>query len=279
VNHFIPDIGNQEADRDKNFSRNDNDAYITQRYTHKKTLFDAFKNLIPYLANTFKDTHFILRPHPSESSESWQLQLNQYNNVTVTNKGNVIPWIMGAKALVSNGCTTSIESTVLQKPTLGYYPIFNELVDDKLPKALCDISRTNEQIAEKISASLSINSHPINDKQNVLRHHISNLDGDFSSEKIVEVLNNNYTYCQYEHYNMLKRIPSVIHNNARTLVKYAKSKKGSNRNSIEYHKYRFPHINDEYVHERVNRFNLLTGKFQNIEVKEISQDIFYLAEN
>lgn len=277
VNHFIPDVGNQEASRDKNFSRNDGDDFITQRYAHKKTLFEAFKKLIPYLVNTFKDTHFILRPHPSESSEAWQHQLNQYNNVTVTNAGNVIPWIMGAKTLISNGCTTSIEATVLQKPTLGFYPVFNELVDDKLPKALCDIAETKEHLAEKISKLISENSNYTNDKQAILSQHISSLSGEFSCEKIISALNNNYSHSHYKHHNVLKRIPSIIHNDVRTLVKHAKSKKASSRNSTEYHKYRFPHINAEQVNERIKRLSMLTGKLHNVQAKELADDIFVMS--
>ena len=175
VNHFIPDVGTQEASRDKMFSGNDNDSFISQRHSHKELLFNAFKQLVPYLAKAFPHTHFILRPHPSESTSSWEQHLIQFSNVTVSNKGNVIPWIMGAKALVSNGCTTSIEATVLEKPTLGYYPIYNDEIDDKLPKSLCDISETDEQLAERISTLLTVEQPNINNKLETLTHHISSL--------------------------------------------------------------------------------------------------------
>lgn len=276
VNHFIPDVGSNEANRDKNFSTNDKDNFVSQRFTHKKKLFESFKQLLPYLAKTFPETHFILRPHPSESILAWQDHLKDLNNVTVNNQGNVVPWIMGAKALISNGCTTSIEATVLEKPTLGYYPIENELIDDKLPKSLCELTYTEAQLAEKLSIILSNNVAEIADKTDVLSYHISGLSGELASDKIIKTLDSFYKNKQYPKKHFMSTIPSLIHNNARTLIKNIKSNNESSRNSAEYHKYRFPHIKEDYLYERVGRFSSLTNRFSNIKIHTISDDVFQI---
>lgn len=276
VNHFIPGVGNQEASRDKNFNQTNNDEYITRRYKHKKILFDAFKKLVPLLASQFPQTRFILRPHPSESLLSWQQLLSQFTNVSVINSGNVIPWIMGAKALVSNGCTTSIEATVIGTPTLGYYPVRDSIIDDELPASLCDIAETAEQLAGKLKKinNGSYNIHNIS--KTVLDTHITSLDGALSCEKIIDVIDEYYTKPGHTHRETWRKIPSVLHNNARTVIKRIKSKNASTRQSNKYHQHRFPSISSEQLNNKIDRFATINPSFHNLRMESLDYDIFTL---
>tara|TARA_B110000238_G_scaffold193133_1_gene229215 strand:- start:2679 stop:4034 length:1356 start_codon:yes stop_codon:yes gene_type:complete len=275
VNHFIASVGTNEANRDKNFSGNSNDNFIADRFKHKQTLFNEFKNVIPLLANAFPTINFIVRPHPSENVNSWQQLFASHENIKVTNDGNVIPWIMGSKALISNGCTTSIEATVLGKPTLGYYPVTNDRIDDTLPKALCDIASSNQHLIEKIEKLLA-KDHKANNNYPLLAQHVTSLKGDFATDKIINTLFQHYIETTHTQRSSLTRPASIVHNNARTLVKIIKSKKSSHRNSAAYHKHRFPPIDINYLHNRIERFQNLTGRFTNINVSQISNDIFQL---
>ncbi|MFK7794696.1 MAG: surface carbohydrate biosynthesis protein [Gammaproteobacteria bacterium] len=275
VNHYIPTVGSDEANRDKNFSGNSDNDFIANRFKHKQTLFNEFKNVIPLLANTFPSINIIVRPHPSENVRSWQQLFAEHKNIKVTNSRNVIPWIMGSKALISNGCTTSIEATILNTPTLGYYPITNDQIDDLLPKALCDIASNSQQLIDKIEPLLTTNKSVCNN-YHLLSEHISSLKGDFATDKIVNTLFQHYTKTPYAKRTTIARAPSVIHNNARTLVKRIKSRKSSHRNSAAYHKHRFPPINIDYLHERIARYQNLTGRFSAINISQISDDIFKL---
>ncbi len=277
VNHFIPSVGNNEANRDKNFSGNSNDNFIANRFKHKQTLFNEFKKAIPLLANTFPSINFIVRPHPSENVANWQQLFAKHSNIKVTNSGNVIPWIMGSKALISNGCTTSIEATILDKPTLGYYPVTNDQIDDALPKALCDIANSNQHLIEKIETVLSKNNKK-NNNFHLLSEHISSLDNEFATDKIISTLFQHYIETAHPQRGSFARYPSVIHNNARTFVKKIKSKKLSHRNSAAYHKHRFPPISVDYLCNRITRFQELTGRFSNINISQISNDIFELRQ-
>ena len=219
VNHFIPELGTQEAKRDKNFDMTLNDQFMSNRFKHKKKLFTYFKEVVPLLAKAFPDTNFILRPHPSENISHWHKCLDGINNVFVTNSGNVIPWILGAKALVSNGCTTSIEASILEKPTLGYYPISDIEIDDVLPKALCDVAVEKTQLIEKISTILADN-YKISAKNNIiLSQHIANLSGELATDRIVNTLYTSYENEVFNTQRALPKIKGIVHNEARTLVK------------------------------------------------------------
>ncbi len=275
VNHFIPSVGKGEANRDKNFSGNSNDNFIANRFKHKQTLFNEFKSIIPLLAKTFPSINIVVRPHPSENVANWLQLFAEHTNIKVTNNGNVIPWIIGSKALISNGCTTSIEATLLNKPTLGYYPVTNDQIDDVLPKALCDIASSSQSLVEKVETILSTNNK-VSNNYHLLSEHISSLEGDFATDKIINTLFQHYTETSHTQRGALARCPSVIHNNARTLVKKIRSKKSSHRNSTAYHKHRFPPISIDYMNQRIARFQNLTGRFSNINISQISGDIFEL---
>ncbi len=274
VNHFIPSVGSNEANRDKNFSASSNDNFISDRFKHKQMLFNEFKKLMPLLAETFPSLNFVVRPHPSENVKTWQQLFASNGNIHVANNGNVVAWIMGSKALISNGCTTSIEATVLDKPTLGYYPVTNDQIDDALPKSLCDIANTNQQLIEKIESVLSINTISSSNNYDLLSEHINSLSGDFATDKIIATLSHEYTNSPYHQKNTLSRLPGLLHNNARTLVKHIKRKQSSHRNSAAYHKHRFPLIDVDYLHTRVERFQHLTGRFNKINISRLSNDIF-----
>lgn len=275
VNHFISNVGTGEANRDKNFSENTNDNFIAERFKHKQILFNEFKKVIPIIANTFPSINIIVRPHPSENIKSWEQIFSNNKNIKVINKGNVIPWIIGSKALISNGCTTSIEATILDKPTLGYYPISNDHIDDSLPKGLCDIASNCQSLLDKIQITLTANAAP-GANHSKLSEHISSLEGELASDIIIRTLFQEYMKTSHTHRGPLARFPSIIHNNTRTLVKKIKSKNSSHRNSAAYHRHRFPPINIDYLQERISRLQEITGRYHNIHISPQSKDIFKL---
>lgn len=277
VNHFIKSQGTKEADRDRKHDSVANNIYMKNRFTHKQKLFSYFKTLVVSLCKAFPDINFVLRPHPSENTEYWQQLLENLKNAHVTNEGNVIPWILGSKALISNGCTTSIEATILGIPTLGYYPISNIEVDDVLPKALCDVSITLEQLLEKID-QIKSNTYKISGRSSIiLAQHVANLDGDLATDQIINTLYNSYANDLSEPSNSISKFNGIIHNEARTIVKRFNSARKSHRNSIEYHKHRFPTIRKEYIQDRINRFSALTNRFSNAKVSTISEHIFSIT--
>ena len=277
VNHFIQTQGKKEANRDKNYDAGLNKNYMSNRFSHKQKLFSHFKALTNSLSKTFPNVNFILRPHPSENIESWEKHLNKYDNAHVTNKGNVIPWILASKAIIINGCTTAIEASILGKPTLGYHPIVSEQVDDMLPKLLSDICSNDNQLIEKLESVLK-NSYKINTKKNIiLSKHIANLEGDLASDSITNMLFNSYTNNTFATPRTLTRAKSLLHNETRTLVKRFNSRKKAHRNSANYHRHRFPTISEEYLINRANRFSVIMNRFHNIKISLLSENIFSIS--
>ncbi len=277
VNHFINTQGKKEASRDKNFDAKFRNNYMSNRFSHKQKLFDYFKELIPSLSKQFPNINFIVRPHPSENLGSWRDLLSENNNVHVVNNGNVIPWIIASSGLISNGCTTSIEASILEKPTLGYYPISNLETDDALPKALCDVCTTDQQLYSLIDSIVSGTYKTSIKKDVILSQHISNISGSFSTDQIIDTLHYSYASNIFKEISLVSRVKGILHNEARTFVKHLNSTRKSHRNSNEYHKHRFPGIDKNYLLNRVKRLNRLTNRFNNINIEALSNNVYAIT--
>ncbi|WP_209332844.1 surface carbohydrate biosynthesis protein [Lunatimonas salinarum] len=89
----------------------------------------AMVELTHILAVKFPDLNFIYRPHPSENHQYYKTVFNGVSNIIVNHEGPVNPWILGAKALIHDGCTTAIEATIAEIPVINYKPIFDPKCD------------------------------------------------------------------------------------------------------------------------------------------------------
>ena len=89
----------------------------------KQAIFEAFQRLIPELARAFPQLAIVVRPHPTEGQEVYQRIAAGNGRIHVTNEGNVVPWLLAARALIHNGCTTGVEAFVMRIPAFTYRPV------------------------------------------------------------------------------------------------------------------------------------------------------------
>lgn len=277
VNHFISSVGKGETQRDLKHDNQNNQQFMSKRFQHKSALLDHFKKMIVSLAKAFPKTNIIVRPHPSESLKFWKEYTKDFPNIHTDNTGNVIPWIMASQALVSNGCTTSLEAYILQKPTMGYYPVMNTEIDDPLPKLVCDISITFEQLANKIEQVLTKSYKQDNSVTDTLTKHIENISGDYAIDRISQVLKDSIKIKHIPSTHSTTRYKAILHNELRTIVKKVKKFNSSSRNSEQYQKHRFPDIDTHYLTERIARYNALTNRFSNIKVKQLTKHLYSIS--
>ncbi len=105
-------------------------ASAEELHQHKYSIFKDFQLLIPKLEKAFPGYNIIVRPHPSENQKVYQDIAAECERVEVTNEGNVVPWLMAAKAMIHNGCTTGVEAFAIDTPALSYRASVNERFDE-----------------------------------------------------------------------------------------------------------------------------------------------------
>jgi len=80
-----------------------------------------FIEMIESVAKARPDTHFVVRPHPTESVGAWEHILgNRCANVTVEKKGSTHDFLVDAQGIIHSGCTTGFEAFFSQVPCISY---------------------------------------------------------------------------------------------------------------------------------------------------------------
>ncbi len=96
---------------------------ILESIEYKRALFKEYVVMLRAMSKAFPSLTFILRPHPSEDHDQWRTMLAGLPNVHVRFEGDVVNWILAARALIHTGCTTAIETWALRRPVLRYNPL------------------------------------------------------------------------------------------------------------------------------------------------------------
>ena len=115
----------------------------------------ALLDLLPTLARAFPDQKIILRPHPSEVSETWQEWTRGFPNLSIVREGAAVPWIMAARALVHTNCATGVEAVALGRPALCLLPDDNPAHKRYLANQVNPVVRTTQEAIGKIAEVLA----------------------------------------------------------------------------------------------------------------------------
>ena len=79
-----------------------------------------FVLVIYRLLTEFPDRNFVIRPHPSENAELYTAFFGQFRNLTITRKGNFLPWLLSAKLMVTCNSTSGVEAELAGIPSVNF---------------------------------------------------------------------------------------------------------------------------------------------------------------
>ena len=159
---------------------------------HKKAIFADFQRLIPALDLAFPDYTIVVRPHPVENQEVYRSIAEMCKRVKVTNEGNVVPWLIAAKALVHNGCTTGVEAFMLDVPTVSYRKTIDDIYDQdyhRLPNLISHQCFNFEQLQATLAEILAgqFTTADGDERKTSMEHHLTALEGPLACERMVDV--------------------------------------------------------------------------------------------
>ena len=160
---------------------------------HKQAIFEHFQRLIPDLERTFPGYPIVVRPHPAENQNIYREIAAKCKAVRVTNEGNVVPWVMAARALVHNGCTTGVEAYVMGVPAISYRATVNEHYDDAfhdLPNLLSHQCFSFEELRVTLGKILAgeLGLADGDERKALIDHHLAARGGRLACERMVDVL-------------------------------------------------------------------------------------------
>lgn len=286
VNNFVPSLNLIERDaqgrpRVSRTGRGMSLAFAVGMAAHQQAIYDHFRELIPQLAAWFPDHRIVLRPHPSENHQAWRQILAGCPQVDVVHEGNVVPWLMAARVLLHNGCTTAVEASVLETPAVSYMPVASETYDYDLPNGLSHCARTPEAVREMLCEILAGTRGLVDAelRERLFSRHVASTRGPLACDRVLDVLlASGYT-------NRAKNRPAVhswarawLTGNIRTLGKRFNSRRADHRNSAAYHSHRFPGVTAAELNARIARFGEQLGRFGDVRAEERSPCVFRIHD-
>ncbi len=113
-----------------------------------------FVKLIRYLSKNFKNYEISLRPHPNDNFQDWTKLINfKSKNIKIENVKDLTldKSILKSKFVIQNGCTSAIESLLLNIPCISYVP--QKWKEDELsefPNSLGIKAKNHSEVAKII---------------------------------------------------------------------------------------------------------------------------------
>ena len=142
------------------------------------------------LAIEHPDLMVVVRPHPVESPAAWRDLIGPLDNVVVTNRGSISPWVRSATAVVHAGDTTGLEVAVGGVPLISLEPTEGIGVDLGHVTGLLGIRATSAgEVVGAVSAlrrgdDARALAQPGSDE--VLAGRLTALTGPLASDRIVD---------------------------------------------------------------------------------------------
>lgn len=153
------------------------ESFYRRQYPFVKKLFEYFLDAIDRLSTVLPEHSIVVRPHPADDPEFWRSRVPVRSNVYVDANGPVTPWIIGAKAIIHNSCTTGLESFVIGTPVVAYQPEVSAEFDFDLPNNLSHRVGTLPELEELIVRLLKHGEKgrdvPDSTRQTLLRRHLA----------------------------------------------------------------------------------------------------------
>jgi surface carbohydrate biosynthesis protein len=173
-------------------SKDEEERYL-KFFDHRLKIFERFKEMIPEISRNFSHYNIIVRPHPAENHSFWKDFTALLNNVHVVHEGSAIPWILASEIVVHSGCTTGIESYLLDVPVVVFRPVISDDYDLLLPIALSkeahDIAELTSCLDQIISCREEYLQGQDDQRKNMANEYVDSISGSFASEKMMAAIN------------------------------------------------------------------------------------------
>ena len=279
-NLFQPVKRPGERPRPGNLSEGMTRAFAKGLWNHKQLIFNDFKRLIPQLEQIFPDYAIVVRPHPGESQEIYYRIAADCQRVRVTNKGNVVPWLMAAAAVLHNGCTTGVEAYLLGVPSISYRATVNEEYDyafHRLPNLMSHECFSSEQLRDTLQKILAgqIGIPQGNRRRQIIDQHLASQTGTLACERIVDILNEVAEgILESPRPSLISRLKGRYMINRRRLRKKYRSLKPQSHKKPELAYHNYPGVSMEELHERISRFQKVLGYQGKLWVEQVGRQIY-----
>jgi surface carbohydrate biosynthesis protein len=204
--------------------------FIAKNGGHEKGLRDhidyvkkTIKEMIIWLDKFEKETlaedyYFILRPHPSISSEQYEKLFNEIigyipKNIRILKDFSAYKWLEASDKYFTNYSTLALDAEILEKPFYVFKPILKDMGEDYW---WCDSGIELKTYSDFLKSCKSEDEEFINNK--VLNNSFIDfkLDGIMKSAEFINIFVQKYDKNSYPKVSYLKKLSPFFYNFRRT---------------------------------------------------------------
>ncbi|MEO5882399.1 MAG: hypothetical protein ABIQ06_08280, partial [Caldimonas sp.] len=199
----------------------------------------------------------------------------------VVHEGNVVPWLMAARVLLHNGCTTAVEASVLDTPAVSFMPVSSEIYDYHLPNGLSHQAQTPEAVRESLAAIMSGRLGPVDIevRRRLFDRHLAATDGALACDRVLDVWQaSGYASRAPTRSPTLLWLKAWLASGFRTAEKRLNGLRPNHRNGAAYHAHRFPGVTAAQLNERIARFGAQLGRFGSVRAEARSPHVFEIRD-
>ena len=250
---------------------------------HKQAVFETFKQLIPLLDREFSNHKIVVRPHPTENQAVYLDIARHCRRVTVTNEGNVVPWLMAAEAVIHNGCTTGVEAYMMRVPAVSYRAVVNEDYDlgfYRLPNLMSHQCFSSEELQKTLQKILQgeLGVADGDERHALADEYLAARNGPLACERIVDVLD-----------RMAEdrpRLPAPNRGrwikgwgvaNGRRFIRHLRKYLPGSYAPPEFHRHRYPGISLSELGERISSLHEVLGYNNQVNTEQLTDHIFMIG--
>ena len=250
---------------------------------HKQAVFEDFQKLIPELERAFPEYTIVVRPHPTENQDIYHQIAARCRRVQVTNEGNVVPWLMAAKVLIHNGCTTGVEAYVMRVPAVSYRATVNDYYDDgfyHLPNRLSHQCFDFEELQATLERILSgeLGAADGEERKTLIDHYLAGRQGPLACERMVAILATIADDLSHTPEPALgQRLEGWYKATHRRLRKVYKAYRPGSFKSVDFERHRYPGITSAELAQRLERFQQVLGDDTKLHLDQIHDKIFRIS--
>ena len=250
---------------------------------HKQAVFEDFQKLIPALERAFPEHPLVVRPHPTENQDIYHEIAARCRRIWVTNEGNVVPWLMAARVLIHNGCTTGVEAFVMRVPAVSYRATVNDYYDDgfyQLPNRLSHQCFDFEELRAMLERILGgeLGAADGEERKKLIDHFLTGRQGPLSCERMVDVLATIADDLSHTPEPALwQRLEGWYKATHRRVHKVYKSYRPGSFKSAAFERHRYPGITPAELTERLARFQQVLGDDTKLHLDQIHDKIFRIS--
>lgn len=251
----------------------EHEQFLRRWSTFLGELFEHFARMLPALASAFPRHRIILRPHPSENHDVWRTRTRALPNVEVVHEGSVIPWILACDALVHNSCTTGVEAYLLDRPTITFRPLRDEVLDSELPNAVSVEATDCASLANCVEGALNgrfPGVRPGADKRAACaQRYIANLDGALAADRVVRALASLDLSGSGWRNPLGQRLVGPIESGVRAVLGRVRAAMPGSFDHRAYARQKFSDLGPDELVDTLSQLRAATGRFADVSVHRV----------